>query len=121
MKLGMGGRGAGAMDAGARKGLGESLGLEDDCIRELRTFSYLLHPPVLDNLGLSSALSWYIDGFATRSGIAGTLETAQDLGRLPQELELMLFRIVQERLTHIHRRSRRGPATIRIAPYATAV
>jgi len=121
MNLGIVDQAAAALDAGARKALGESVALADQCIRELRTFSYLLHPPVLDNLGLSSALTWYIEGFRQRSGIAAKLEIAADLGRLPQELELMLFRIVQESLSNIHRHSGSRTATIRIARYAKEV
>jgi PAS domain S-box-containing protein len=121
MNLGIVDQAAEALDAGARKALSESLALADQCIRELRTFSYLLHPPVLDDLGLSSALAWYIEGFTERSGIAVKLEIAADLGRLAHELELMLFRIVQESLTNIHRHSGSRTATIRITRYAKEV
>jgi PAS domain S-box-containing protein len=121
MNLGIVDQAAGALDAGARKALGESLSLANQCIRELRTFSYLLHPPVLDDLGLSSALSWYTEGFTERSGISVKLEIAPDLGRLPQEMELMLYRIVQESLTNIHRHSGSRTATIRIARHAREV
>ena len=121
MNLGVVDQAAAALDAGAREALSESLALADQCIRELRTFSYLLHPPVLDDLGLSSALTWYVEGFIQRSGIAVKLEIAADLGRLPRELELMLFRIVQESLTNIHRHSGSRTATIRIARYAKEV
>ena len=121
VNLGIVDQAAAALDAGARKALSESLALANQCIRELRTFSYLLHPPVLDDLGLSSALTWYLEGFRQRSGIAVKLEIAADLGRLPQELELMLFRIVQESLTNIHRHSGSRTATIRIARHANEV
>jgi len=121
MNLGIVDQAAAALDSGARKALNESLALADQCIRELRTFSYLLHPPVLDDLGLSSALTWYIEGFTERSGIAVKLKIAADLGRLPQELELMLFRIVQESLTNIHVHSGSRTATIRIARHANEV
>jgi len=121
MNLGIVDQAAAALDAGAREALSESLALADQCIRELRTFSYLLHPPVLDDLGLSSALIWYVEGFRQRSGIAVKLEIAADLGRLPQELEQMLFRIVQESLSNIHRHSGSRTATIRIARYAKEV
>lgn len=98
-----------------RKILKDSIELAEQCISELRTFSYLLHPPVLDHLGLSSAVAGYADGFAQRSGIKVTLDIASNLGRLPREVELMLFRIVQESLTNIHRHSGSRTATIRIA------
>jgi len=104
-----------------RKILKDSLELAEQCICELRTFSYLLHPPVLDHLGLSSAVAGYADGFAQRSGIKVALDIASDLGRLPREVELMLFRIVQESLTNIHRHSGSRTATIRIARHAQEV
>jgi signal transduction histidine kinase len=81
----------------------------------------LLHPPELDELGLQSALTRYIDGFAQRSGILVDVEVSPDLGRLPQQMETTIFRMVQECLTNIHRHSgsktarlrlRRGPAEI---------
>jgi signal transduction histidine kinase len=105
----------------ARKILKDSLDLADQCIRELRTFSYLLHPPMLDHLGLSSAVAGYADGFAQRSGIKVTLDIASHLGRLPREVELMLFRIVQESLTNIHRHSGSRTAAIRIARHPNEV
>ena len=106
-----------ALDARAQKALNQSVELADQCIRELRTLSYLLHPPMLEDCGLASALAGYADGFAERSGIAVKLDLAPDLGRLPQEVELMLFRMVQESLTNIHRHSGSRTATIRLARY----
>jgi signal transduction histidine kinase len=72
---------------------------------ELRTISFLLHPPILDDLGLQSALAWYAKGFSSRSGIEVGVDVEKDLGRLPRELELTLFRIIQEALTNVHRHS----------------
>jgi len=83
--------------------------------REIRTTSYLLHPPLLDESGLASALSWYVEGLAERSHIAITLDVADNVGRLPSEMELAIFRLVQECLTNIHRHSGSGTAFIRIA------
>lgn len=83
--------------------------------REIRTTSYLLHPPLLDETGLSSALSWYVDGLAERSGLGLNLSVAEDFGRLPDELELAIFRLVQECLTNVHRHSGSKTADIRIA------
>jgi PAS domain S-box-containing protein len=121
MNLGIVTEAATGLDAGVQRALKESLQLADQCIRELRTFSYLLHPPALDHLGLSSALSGYVEGFAQRSGIAVTLSIERDLGRLPPEVELMLFRIVQESLTNIHHHSGSRTATIRITRYTNEV
>jgi two-component system, NarL family, sensor kinase len=82
--------------------------------RQLRTMSYLLHPPLLDEAGLSSAVKWYVDGFASRSTVEITLELSPDLGRLPQEMEITLFRLIQESLTNIHRHSGSKTAHIRL-------
>jgi PAS domain S-box-containing protein len=102
------------LDPPGRKALSECLEIGEQCIRELRTFSYLLHPPVLDDIGLASALKWYVEGFVQRSRIEVGLDIAPDLGRLPRELELTLFRVVQESLTNIHRHSGSRSAMIRI-------
>jgi PAS domain S-box-containing protein len=82
--------------------------------QEIRTTSYLLHPPMLDECGLSSALSWYVQGLAERNSLALDLKIPDDLGRLPPEMELLIFRLVQECLTNIHRHSESKTATIRI-------
>ena len=79
---------------------------------EIRTISHLLHPPLLDEVGLASALRWYIDGFRDRSTINVEIDVSPDLGRLSAEKETAIFRIVQECLTNIHRHSgqdRRDP------------
>ena len=81
----------------------------------IRTMSYLLHPPLLDENGLSSALPWYTKGFAERSNIQVDLEMPRDLPRLPHDSEMAVFRIVQECLTNIHRHSESPTAKIRIA------
>jgi signal transduction histidine kinase len=86
--------------------------LIDQAQSEIRTISYLLHPPLLDELGLASALQWYVNGFNKRSGIEVRLEVGEDVGRMPREYELTLFRIVQEALTNIHRHSRSRTAQI---------
>jgi len=80
---------------------------------ELRTTSYLLHPPLLDEMGLQAGLRWYIEGFKEKSNIAVSLNLSENLERLPQDLELMLFRVVQEGLTNIHRHS--GSSTAQIS------
>jgi len=106
---------ANQLDPRAQRALAESEALADQCLREIRTVSYLLHPPELDHLGLQSALARYIDGFVQRSGIQIELVVPPDTGRLPPEIEMALFRIVQESLTNIHRHSGSTTAIIRLS------
>jgi PAS domain S-box-containing protein len=82
--------------------------------KEIRTTSYLLHPPMLDELGLASALGWYLEGLQQRSGLSIELNIPADFGRLAPEVELAIFRLVQECLTNIHRHSGSKTAVIRI-------
>jgi PAS domain S-box-containing protein len=82
--------------------------------REIRTISYLLHPPLLDIAGLASALRWYVDGFSERSQISVNLEIPDDFGRLSSEMEIAIFRIVQECLSNISRHSGGNSAAIRL-------
>jgi PAS domain S-box-containing protein len=98
----------------ARQVLAESLELAQQCSTDTRTISYLLHPPLLDERGVASAIRWYADGFAQRSGIELSLDLPPDGTRLPQPLETTLFRIVQECLTNIHRHSESSVAEIRL-------
>jgi PAS domain S-box-containing protein len=83
--------------------------------REIRTTSYLLHPPLLDENGLYSAISWFLQGLLERSGLEVQFDISKEFGRLPRELELVIFRLVQECLTNIHRHSESETALIRIA------
>jgi PAS domain S-box-containing protein len=83
--------------------------------KEIRTTSYLLHPPLLDEAGLYSALSWYVEGLNKRSAVRVSLEIAADFGRLPRDIELVAFRLVQESLANIYRHSGSKTAAIRIA------
>ena len=83
--------------------------------REIRTASYLLHPPLLDETGLYSAISWYLEGLQERSGLEVQLDVPKEFGRLPHDMELLIFRLVQECLTNIHRHSESETASIRIA------
>jgi PAS domain S-box-containing protein len=92
----------------------ESLHLIEELSRDLRTMSHLLHPPLLDEAGLQSAVRWYVEGFAERSKIEVDLHLEPGLGRLPAELETAMFRIVQECLTNIHRHSGSTSASIAI-------
>lgn len=87
------------------KSAADSLTLVQEMNREVRTVSYLLHPPLLDEAGLPSALRWYVEGFSERSKIQVDLDVPEDFGRLPQELETAIFRTAQECLTNIHRHS----------------
>jgi PAS domain S-box-containing protein len=88
--------------------------LADKCMREVRTLSYVLHPPLLDQAGLSAAIDDYVDGFTKRSGIQVDLEVSPRVGRMAREIELVLFRVVQEALTNIQRHSGSQQAKIRI-------
>jgi signal transduction histidine kinase len=94
--------------------LTDSEALVQEMSKEVRTISHLLHPPLLDEAGLSSALRWYIDGFAQRSKINVDLDLPTDFGRLSPELETAIFRVVQECLTNIHRHSGSLIARIRV-------
>jgi signal transduction histidine kinase len=85
-----------------------------DMSSEVRTISHLLHPPLLDEAGLQSALRWYVDGFSGRSRIHVDLDLPEDFGRLPRESETAIFRVVQECLTNIHRHSESPTAKIRL-------
>jgi PAS domain S-box-containing protein len=102
------------IDAPNMKLLSEGNHLLEEALREIRTLSYLLHPPLLDEVGLISALRWYVSGFAERSQIQVQLEVPEGLGRFRRELELALFRIVQESLTNVHRHSGSSVAKITI-------
>jgi PAS domain S-box-containing protein len=98
----------------AREYLKSATAFADDAVRQVRTISYLMHPPMLDDLGLGSALRWYARGFGERSGIKLKVEIADDLERQTQEVETAMFRIVQEALTNVHRYSGTQTATVRL-------
>jgi PAS domain S-box-containing protein len=102
----------------ARACLSESLGLVEQCSREVRTLAYLLHPPLLDEAGLGSALRWLVERYAKRSGICVDLEVPPELTRLPGDIELALYRIVQEGLTNIrlHSGSKRAQICLKCRP-----
>ncbi len=96
------------------KAIRESLKLIAGLTQELRTISHLLHPPLLDEVGLVSALRLFLEGFTERSKINVNLEITEDFGRLPSDVETAIFRIVQECLTNIHRHSGSSVAKIRV-------
>jgi two-component system, NarL family, sensor kinase len=79
--------------------------LTDEALQEIRTTSYLLHPPLLDEAGFASAARWFVDGFAKRSGIQVTCTIPPEVDRPPAPCELVLFRVLQESLTNVHRHS----------------
>lgn len=89
--------------------------LTDEALQEVRTTSYLLHPPLLDEAGISSAARWFIEGFARRSGIQVHCEIPEQMERLPRECELVLFRVLQESLTNVHRHSGASTASVRLS------
>ena len=105
----------------AARATSETADLIQQVLREIRTMSQLLHPPLLDECGLLSAIRWYADGFAQRSNIKVTLELDEGLGRLSRDLETTIFRVLQECLTNIHRHSRSQTACIRIVRSPTEV
>jgi len=97
--------------------LADCIKLLDDSISETRTISHLLHPPLLDEAGLSSASRWFVEGFGKRSGIETTLDIRDGAGRLSEPIELVLFRVLQESLTNVHRHSgaTRADVSLRVA------
>ena len=88
--------------------------IAEDAVKEVRTISYLLYPPMLEEMGLKSAISWYLDGFTKRSGIRTTFEVSPALGRLAPDVELATFRVLQESLTNVHRHSGSPTADVRL-------
>jgi PAS domain S-box-containing protein len=84
----------------------------DHCLSETRTLSHLLHPPLLDELGFMAAARWYVEGFAERSGIKVKLDLPSEPERLPPDLEVVLFRVLQESLINIHRHARSSAADV---------
>ncbi len=104
----------GSGETNAQGIISDSLYVAEQSAKELRTLSYLLHPPLLDDVGLVSAISWYARGFSERSGIRVDLDLPADIERLPRMVELALFRILQEALTNVHRHSGSAVAVIRL-------
>jgi PAS domain S-box-containing protein len=95
--------------------LGEASQIVDQCISETRTVSHLLHPPMLDEAGFGSAARWFVEGFAQRSGISVNLSLPPNFPRLHSEVEITLFRVLQEGLTNVHRHSSSPKADIRVS------
>ena len=101
--------------------LQENAGMVEEVSKQIRTISYLLHPPLLDEAGLEPALRCFVDGFSKRSNIAVGLEISPNLGRLPREAEISIFRVVQECLTNVHRHSGSPTAAVRVTRQKTYV
>jgi PAS domain S-box-containing protein len=99
---------------GAAQDICQCIRLTEDSIKEIRTVSYLLYPPMLEEMGLESAIPWYLDGFSARSGIGTNFNVQPDFGRLPRDSELALFRVLQESLTNVHRHSGSQTAQVRL-------
>jgi signal transduction histidine kinase len=90
----------------------DCLKLIDESLAEARTISYLLHPPLLDDIGIASAARWYLEGFAKRSGIEVSTDIPDSASRMPRSVELALFRVLQESLTNIHRHAKSSRAEV---------
>jgi signal transduction histidine kinase len=95
--------------------------LADEALREIRTTSYLLHPPLLDEAGFASAARWFVEGFKKRSGIQVGCEVNEPDERLPEAVELALFRVLQESLTNIHRHSGATSAAVKCVHHCGGV
>jgi signal transduction histidine kinase len=95
--------------------INDSESLVQKALRDIRTLSYLLHPPLLDEMGLPAALRWLVDGFTARSGIDVTYVEDPSTGRMPRDIEIALFRIAQESLTNVHRHSGSPSAVVRLS------
>jgi PAS domain S-box-containing protein len=104
----------GALSESSSRALQEAEALARRCSGDIRTMSYLLHPPLLTEVGLAAAVQWFLDGFSQHTGISTHLEAPQDLGRLPEEMEISLFRVVQECLTNIHLHAQSPTALVRM-------
>ena len=105
---------AGKLSPEAAKRVSENAAMVAEASRQIRTISHLLHPPLLDEAGLASALHWYVEGFSERSKIDARLDIPQVFAGLSKEMELSIFRVVQECLTNIHRHAGSSTAGIRI-------
>jgi len=104
----------------ANEALTEANELIDKAGAETRTISYLLHPPMLDEAGLTSAVKWYVDGFARRSGVKIEMDFPGDLGRLPTPIDIALL-VIQEALTNIHRHAHTNRASLTLTRLSSHV
>jgi CheY-like chemotaxis protein len=109
------------LDAEAQQTLSESLVLNKEIATEIRTLSYLLHPPLLDELGLSSAARWYAAGFTKRTGIPIDIDVPQEIKRLSPDAEVAVFRVLQESLTNVDRYANTSKARLRLSTTADEI
>ena len=101
-------------DSTENKTIAEVLSMMDSAIEQVRTMSHLLHPPLLDEMGLLSALRWYTEGFAKRSGVETVLDLPKNFPRLEPEIEMAIFKIVQESLTNVFRHAEANRAVVQL-------
>ncbi len=111
----------GELTARKSKQLSECSEIVERCLTETRTLSHLMHPPLLDEAGLASAIRWYVEGFVERSDIKANLNLPSVLPRLRSNMELALFRVLQESLTNVHRHASCSSVEIIIAVNAAEV
>ncbi len=104
-------------DTSVRQQVIQCVRLAEECVKEVRTLSYLLYPPMLEEMGLKSAIPWYLEGFSARSGIKASFEASADFERLSRDTELALFRVLQESLTNVHRHSGSRTAHVRLSAH----
>src|ERR1700756_1971967 len=109
------------LDSAGARAVSENSALVQQMGKEIRTISHLLHPPLLDAAGLASAVRWYVDGFSERRKIKVDMEIPAEFRRLPDQMEIAIFRLVQECLTNIHRHSGSDSAKIAIREEADSV
>jgi PAS domain S-box-containing protein len=105
---------SGRVEGETTQELRQCVSLAEDSIKEVRTISHLLYPPMLEETGLTAAIPWFLDGFSSRSGIKTTFGVDPDFTRLPREVELAMFRVLQESLTNVHRHSGSQIAHVRL-------
>lgn len=110
-----------ALSAMQKSALTEAITLLERSMREIRIISHLLHPPLLDEIGLQAVVPWYLNSFSERSGIQIDLDMPSDIAKLPDQVELAVFRVLQECLTNVHRHSGSKVAKVKILPEGTSI
>jgi signal transduction histidine kinase len=114
LKLGMLKANEAGLSMGIRTELDQCTAVLEECVKEVRTISYLLYPPMLEEMGLRAAIAWYLEGFSQRSNVKTILGMADRFGRLSRDTELVLFRVLQESLTNVHKHSGSSSANISV-------